>query len=347
MEETHLISDRARERYSRQIIMDIFGEKGQESLSGASIVIVGCGATGSNLANTLTRAGVGNIKIIDRDFVELNNLQRQNLFDERDIDLPKSVAAVEKLKLINSDIKLDAEVCDFNASNAEELVRNTDLILDGTDNMSTRFIINDTAIKLGIPWIYSGAVGTYGMTMNIIPGSENPCFRCFLPNLPRPGSLQTCDTAGILNTVPEMITSYAGTEAIKLLLGRPIKPGRLLISDIWEADFRVMNIARRSDCKCCVDNDFEFLTIEKCNLCVSLCGRNAVQVRPAGSSININFIKIKDQLEKLGDVKLTDFTLIFKKDDIAITLFKDGRAIIQGVSEEKDALSVYSKYIGL
>ena len=214
-----MLSDSSRDRYSRQVLMDRIGEDGQDKMLAGKVVIVGCGATGTNLANTLARAGVGFLRLIDRDFVELNNLQRQMLFDESDIEKPKAQAAVEKLKLINSEIKLEAEVVDFNSSNAEELVTGMDMILDGTDNMSTRFTINDIAVKLGIPWIYSGAVSSYGMTMNILPNENAPCFRCFLPTPPRPGSLQTCDTVGVLNTVPQMITAYAATEAIKLLIG--------------------------------------------------------------------------------------------------------------------------------
>lgn len=309
-------------------------------------MIIGCGATGSNLANILVRAGVGYIKLVDRDFIELNNLQRQIGYNESDIEKPKAVALSEKLKSVNSDIEIEAEVSDFNPANADELVKDIDLILDGTDNMSTRFMINDISIKLGIPWIYSGAIGTYGMTMNILPEGDLPCFRCFLPTPPRPGALPTCDTAGILNTVPPLITAYSGTEALKILMKKEAFKGRLVIADVWEHEFRIVEIRKRNDCKCCVDSDFEFLRIEKCSLCVSLCGREAVQVRPAEFSGEIDFRSLKDQLEKSGSVKITEHTLIFTHSEFKITLFKDGRAIITGVTKENEAISIYSKYIG-
>jgi adenylyltransferase/sulfurtransferase len=341
------LTDRDRDRYSRQLLLDRIGEEGQAKLKAGRIVIVGCGATGSNLANMLARSGVGHIILIDRDFVELDNLQRQVLFDEADVEQPKAVTAAAKLRAVNSDIILDAHVCDFNASNAEDLVKDADLILDGTDNMSTRFIINDIANKLGIPWIYSGAVGTYGMTMNIPAAEDQPCFRCFLPKQPRPGALQTCDTAGVINTIPQLITAYSGTEALKYLTGHNLEGGKLIISDIWDTDFRVVSIPKVEECPCCSEHNYEFLALEKCNLCTTLCGRNAVQVRPAGHEGEINFKNLQGTLEKVGTVKITDYTLIFKTKEHHITLFKDGRAIIQGVSDESEALSIYSKYIGL
>lgn len=342
-----MLSEISRNRYSRQILLDRIGEAGQEKLAAGKVVIIGCGATGTNLANTLARAGVGYLRLIDRDFVELNNLQRQTLFDEADLEKPKALAAADKLKMINSQIGIDAAVADFNSETAETLISGMDLVLDGTDNMSTRFVINDIALKLGIPWIYSGAISSYGMTMNILPDGTAPCFRCFLPQPPRPGSLQTCDTAGVLNTVPQMITAYAATEALKLLLNEPVKAGRLIIADIWDADFRVVEVAKRKDCRACVSKDFEFLAVESGEVCTTLCGRNAVQVRPAGVTGPVNFNSLKDRLEKSGTVKLTEYTLIFKTDNMKITLFKDGRTIIQGVENESEARGIYSKYIGI
>ncbi|TFG91826.1 MAG: NAD(P)H-binding protein, partial [Candidatus Atribacteria bacterium] len=205
------------DRYSRQIILPNIGEEGQKILLKSKIAIIGCGALGTVTANNLVRAGVGKISIIDRDFVELNNLQRQILFDEDDIGMPKAIAAAEKLKRVNSDVEIEAMVKDLNHMNVEKILSGVDLVLDGTDNMQTRFLINDVCVKNKISWIYTAAVGTYGMMMPIIPG-RTPCFKCFLPDVPEPGSLATCDTAGILSTISAIIASIESTEAIKILL---------------------------------------------------------------------------------------------------------------------------------
>lgn len=334
------------DRYNRQILLAEIGEEGQKKLLKSRIAIIGAGALGSVVANNLVRAGVGEISIIDRDFVELNNLQRQMLFDETDIGVPKAIAAVEKLKRVNSEITVEAVVKDLNNTNIEESIKDADLVLDGTDNMQTRFLINDACVKNEIPWIYTAAIGTNGMTMTIIPiHRETPCFRCFLPDIPKPGSLQTCDTIGILNTVPVILASIESTEAIKILLGAK-KGGKLIIYDAWNNAFDSIKVEKSKKCKCCVKHEFEFLNMEKKEIITSLCGRNAIQITPADKK-ELSLDDLVAKLERLGDVKYNDFILFFKTEGKEISIFKDGRAIIKGTDDEKVARSLYARYIGV
>lgn len=336
------------DRYSRQVILPNIGEKGQKTLLKSKIIIIGCGALGTVVANNLVRAGVGKISIIDRDFVELNNLQRQILFDEDDIGIPKAVAAAEKLKRVNSDVEIEAMVKDLNHMNAEKIIRGADLVLDGTDNMQTRFLINDVCVKRKIPWIYTAAVGTYGMTMTIIPG-RTPCFRCFLPDVPEPGSLPTCDTAGILNTIPAIIASIESTEAIKMLLKEKTTANAesdLIFYDVWSNDFEKRTIIQDKRCRCCVEHKFDFLNAAKKEIITSLCGRNAIQITPAKPA-DIFFKLLAERLKRLGEVRFNNFILVFKERDKEISLFKDGRAIIKGTDDEKMARSLYARYVGI
>jgi adenylyltransferase/sulfurtransferase len=336
------------DRYSRQVILSNIGEEGQKTLLKSKIAIIGCGALGTVVANNLVRAGVGKISIIDRDFVELNNLQRQILFDEDDIGIPKAVAAVEKLKRVNSDVEIEAMVKDLNHMNAEKIMSGVDLVLDGTDNMQTRFLINDVCVKSKIPWIYTAAVGTYGMMMTIVPG-RTPCFRCLLPDVPEPGSLPTCDTVGVLNTIPAIIASIESTEAIKILLGKKITTNaesNLIFYDVWSNDFEKVTEMRNNRCRCCIEHKFDFLNAAKEEIITSLCGRNAIQITPAKPA-DISFKSLAERLKRLGEVRFNNFILVFKERDKEVSLFKDGRAIIKGTDDEKVARSLYARYVGI
>lgn len=334
-------------RYSRQTILQNIGEEGQRKLKKSHVLIVGCGALGTVAANNLVRTGTGKISILDRDFVELNNLQRQILFDEDDVGEPKAIAATRKLRSINSDIEIVPLVKDLNHTNIEEIIKDVDLVLDGTDNIQTRMLINDVCVREKIPWIYTGAIGTSGMTMNILPGAA--CIRCLYPDIPKPGSLPTCDTMGVLNTITVIMSSMASTEAIKILLGE-VKPengqdSSLIVYDAWNHSFDEILVRKNEECACCVDGSFDYLDAEKREVITSLCGRNAVQITPADSK-EIELRGLASKLEHLGSVKCADFILLFKTSNYELSVFRDGRAIIKGTNDENVAKSIYARYIG-
>lgn len=333
------------DRYSRQIILQNIGEEGQKKLNQSSVAIVGCGALGTVAANNMVRAGVGKIIVIDRDFVELNNLQRQMLFDENDIDEPKAIAATRKLESINSDIEVEPVVKDLNHTNVEDILGRADLVLDGTDNILTRMLVNDVCVKQGKPWIYTGAIGTSGMTMNILPGKA--CLRCLYPTIPKIGSLPTCDTMGVLNTITVIMGSMETTEAIKILLGHDYEgeDSSLRIYDAWNNSFDEVLVRKNEECPCCVEENFEYLDTEDREVITSLCGRNAIQITPADPK-ELSLDDMASKLEPLGEVKNTPFILIFTTEKVEISLFKDGRAIIKGTNDEKVARSIYARYIG-
>jgi len=330
-------------RYSRQIILEQIGQKGQKTLSNSRVVVIGCGALGTIITSNLTRAGIGNLSIIDRDIVELNNLQRQILFDEKDIGFPKVMAAFEKLKNINTEITINPVLKDVNITNIEELISGSDVVLDATDNFQTRMIINDACVKLKIPWIYAGVIQTHGMTMNIMP--EGPCFQCLLPSIPDPGSVPTCETAGVLNTIVNIIASIESTEAIKILLKKEIEKN-LVYYDVWNHQFEKIKVNRRKTCECCQKMNFKFLEAEKVEMIVELCD-NAVQIFPSRET-KINLKKIARQLIKLtGKVSASDYLLKFQAENKNITIFNDGRAIVKGTGDKGVAKSIYSRYLGL
>ncbi|HIE23861.1 MAG TPA: NAD(P)H-binding protein [Candidatus Korarchaeota archaeon] len=334
------------ERYSRQIVLPEMGSEGQKKLSESSVFIIGCGALGSAAAQLLTRAGIGKIRVVDRDFVELSNLQRQIIYDEGDVKsgYPKAIVCAEKLRKINSSIEVEAIVDDVNPQNIEKLIEGFDLIIDGLDNFETRFLINDAALKQEIPWIYAAAISTHGMTMNIIPG-ETACLRDLIDTPPPPGSLPTCETAGILNSVPTAIASIEVTEAIKILLGKDFKKNEALFWDLWNGDILKIRVSRREDCPACVRGEYEFLA-GKGSKTVTLCGANAVQVRP-DKRANLNLKSLGERLQRIGRVRLTPYVLYFDIDSYEISIFPDGRAIIKGTTDENIARSLYSKYIGI
>jgi len=330
-------------RYSRQVILPEIGAQGQKELGEARVLVVGCGALGSMSSEHLARAGVGHITIIDRDIVELENLQRQILFSEADIGKAKAAAAQEHLKAINSDIQVEGLVEDLNPRNAGGVIKDVDVVVDGTDNMETRYLINDVCVKDSIPWVYGGAVSTYGMSMNIIP-EKSPCLICAFPHMPKPGSLPTCDTVGVVNTIPSIVASIQATEVIKILLRKECSK-YLIILDIWSHDFQRIKIARKPDCPCCVNHDYQHMDAENMDLVTTLCGRDAVQISPVvGGDISLQ--QLAQRLEKVGTVRLGTSHLLFEGEDVAISIFPDGRAIVKGTDDISTAKSLYAKYIG-
>ncbi len=336
-----------RERYLRQTIFAPLGAEGQEKLLAARVVVVGCGANGTVIANTIARAGIGTLIIVDRDYVELNNLQRQVLFDEQDVarGVPKAAAAAEKLRRVNSAIRIDGIVADVNAENIEELIRGASLVMDGTDNFETRFLINDACVKHNIPWIYAGAVSSYGMTMTIVP-HETACFRCVFRQAPPPGMLATCDTAGVLAPVVNVVASIASAEAIKLLAGGGRRNPGFIHVDLWENNLDMFAVARSDDCPACGLGQYEYLEGERGNIATAyLCGRDAVQVNP-GRGHAINLESLAGRLREVGQVSANEYLLKLVVGEYELTVFPDARAIIKGTDDPAVARGIYSKYVG-
>jgi adenylyltransferase/sulfurtransferase len=335
------------DRYSRQTLFAPIGKAGQERLGQASVAIIGCGALGTGLANNLCRAGVGRLLIADRDYIELNNLQRQILYDEDDIEqrLPKAVAAVKRLSRANSQVRLEALVEDINAESIEALVKEVDLVLDATDNFETRYLLNDACIKYERPWIYSGVVASYGVTMNILPGIT-PCLRCVFPEMPAPGTSATCDTVGVLNGIVAAITGVAATEALKILLKSEKVSRGMFWMDVWENTSERIELPRQPTCPTCGQHTYEFLEALSGPRSASLCGRNAVQVRGGRRGDHLDLAALAERLRPIGQVAQNEFLLRFLVDDYELTIFPDARAIIKGTDDEQVARSVYARYVG-
>lgn len=333
------------ERYSRQILFPGIGAEGQRKLAAARIAIVGCGATGSALAGLLARAGVGTLRIIDRDYVEPSNLQRQSLFDEKDAaeSLPKAIAAARKISAFNSQISVDARVDDLVPANVKVLLEGMDLILDGTDNFETRYLINDYAVQGGLPWIYAAAVGSYAVTLNVLPG-ETACLACIFPDSPR-GMVETCETSGILNSAVNLVASLAATEAIKLVVGAREQMRRTLFSfDVWSNEHAEIAAATpRVGCRACGQRDFIHLAGEG-RPHITLCGRNSVQIHERQRPVD--FAEMDRRLQPHGTVRHNDFVLKFWHAPYEMTLFPDGRAIIKGTTDTAVARSLYARYVG-
>jgi adenylyltransferase/sulfurtransferase len=336
-------------RYSRQTLLPEIGAAGQERLLASSVAVVGCGALGSVIASTLVRAGVGRVRIIDRDYIELNNLQRQMLFDEEDIarGLPKAVAAAEKLRKVNSQVQVEPVVADVNSDNVERFIGDVDLVLDGTDNFEVRFLLNDACVKHNIPWVYGAVLATYGMARAIVP-HRTPCFRCFLAELPAPGSTPTCDTVGVLSTAVNVIASLEVTEGLKILLGKENELyGGLVYVDVWTGDFERLDAGRRDEpCPVCDLGQYEFLEAREGSYLTSLCGREAVQVNVRGGA-KLSFPDLARRLSAVGQVKYNDYMLRFWVDSYELTVFPDGRTIVKGTTDESVARTLYARYIGL
>ncbi len=333
------------ERYSRQVLFREIGVEGQRKLTASHIAIVGCGATGSALASLLARAGVGTIRIIDRDYVEPSNLQRQSLFDESDAaeSLPKAIAAARKITAFNSAIAIEPRVADLIPANVEALLDGAQLILDGTDNFETRYLINDFAVKNSTPWIYTAAVGSYGVTMNVLPG-KTACLTCIFSDPPQ-GTFETCETAGILNSAVNLAASIAASEAIKLLVGADEWVRRTLLSfDVWRNErAEVAADHPRADCRTCGEHEFPYLAGEG-RPHITLCGRNSVQIHERHRPVDLALMS--EQLKPLGTVRHNDFVLKFWREPYEMTLFPDGRAIIKGTTDKTIARSLYARYVG-
>ncbi len=338
------------EKYSRQILFAGIGEAGQERLLGASAVLIGCGALGTVAGNLLVRAGVGRLRIIDRDFVEASNLQRQTLFDEADARaaLPKAVAAERRLRAINSGVEIEGVVSDLTPRNAAELLSGFDLLLDGTDNFETRLLLNDAALSLNIPWIYAAVVGSYGLTMTIRPG-ETACLACLLEHgegfAAAAGSEATCDTVGVLNAAVGAIASIESAEAIKLLAGKPeALHGRLVACDVWTGQFQSIRVARDPGCRACARREFRFLAGEA-QPHLTLCGRDSVQIHERGRRLDLGALA-RRLAAAAAEVRHNDFLLQFRVPPYQLTVFADGRAIIKGTKDPAVARSLYARYIG-
>ena len=335
------------ERYSRQILFRGIGEAGQQKLAQARIAIVGCGATGSALAGLLARAGIGRLRIIDRDYVEPSNLQRQSLFDEADAaeSLPKAIAAARKISTINSQILVEPKVEDVVPTNIETLLDGMDIILDGTDNFETRYLINDFAVEHSRPWIYSAAVGSYAVTLNVVP-EKTACLACIFPDSPR-GMVETCETSGILNSAVNLVASIAATELLKMVVSSPATAtlrGTLLSFDLWTNEHAEISASQaRPGCRTCGDREFVHLAGEA-RPHITLCGRNSVQIHERQRPID--FAEMDRRLQPHGIVRHNDFVLKFWHEPYEMTVFPDGRAIIKGTTDTAVARSLYARYIG-
>jgi molybdopterin-synthase adenylyltransferase len=333
------------DRYSRQVLFCGVGSEGQQRLAASRVVIVGCGATGSVLASLLARAGVGTIRIIDRDYVEPSNLQRQALFDEQDAaeSVPKAIAAARKITALNSQIVVEPHVADLTPSNIAALLEGSQLILDGTDNFETRYLLNDFAVKNSLPWIYTAAVGSYGVTLNILPG-QTACLACIFPGPPQ-GALETCETAGILNSAVSLAASIAATEALKFLVGATEHLRRTLLSfDVWENGRAEITAHKpRPGCPTCDLHEFSHLAGEG-RPHITLCGRNSVQIHERRRPLDL--AEMSERLRPHGTVRHSDFVLKFWREPYELTLFPDGRAIIKGTTDPAVARSLYARFIG-
>jgi len=341
------------ERYSRQILFGEIGEAGQQRLLESSAVIVGCGALGTDLANLLVRAGVGKLRIVDRDFVEPSNLQRQTLFEESDAleSLPKAVAAERRLRAINSGVSVEGVVADVSSKNAEELLHGFPLILDGTDNFETRFLLNDVAIHLNVPWIYAAVVASYGVTMTVRPG-VTACLACALEFSAPPengsrtsGAEDTCDTVGVLGAAAGVIASIEAAEALKLLVGKAeLTGGRLISFDVWSGRFQSVRMARNPECRACAQNDFRYLEGDE-QPHLTMCGRDSVQIHERRRQLDLAALG-RRIAPTVADVRENGFLLRFRVPPYEMTVFADGRAIVKGTRDTSVARSLYARYIG-
>ncbi len=332
-------------RYARQILFGGIGPAGQERILRSHVTVVGLGALGTVIANLLGRAGVGHLRLIDRDFVDLSNLQRQVLFDEQDAEerLPKVIAAAARLRAINSEIKVEPVIADVTPRNVEQLLAGSDLVLDGTDNFETRFLLNDVCIKLDLPWVYGGALGATGSTMTIVPG-QTPCFRCVVDPAPPPGVMASCETEGVLGAITGTIAAIESVEALRLLTGHAPR-GSLLNIDLWERDFYEAKVERRPDCPACGAHRFEYLEGERVAWTTVLCGRNSVQIVPPDER-EIALPDLQRRLAAVGAVTYNGFLLSVQVQDREIIVFPTGRAIIRGTTDEAEARSLYARYVG-
>lgn len=338
------------DRYSRQWRFAPLGEEGQRRLAAGRVLVCGLGALGSALASTLVRAGVGVVRVVDRDFLELSNLQRQTLYDEEDVasGLPKAIAAERKLRAINSQVTIEALVADVTYRNIEELASDVDVVVDGSDNFEIRFLLNDFALAHNKPWVYGGAIGAEGQSITIVPG-ETPCLACVLPEPPPAGAAPTCDTAGILSSAIQVVAAVQATEALKLLSGNCEAVSRSwTIFDLWVNRFRQIDLAplrADSSCRACGQRDFVWLDGRRGSQSAVLCGRNAVQLRPSVAG-RINLGALGEKLASVGPVVQNAYLLRLNVPPYALTLFPDGRAIVAGTDDVGIARGIFARYVG-
>ncbi len=337
------------ERYSRQVLFHEIGKAGQERLLNSRVLLVGCGALGCAQAEMLARAGVGKLRIVDRDFVEFTNLQRQTLFKESDAAdrLPKAIAAKTRIAEINSEIDVEATIADVNNSNVESLINGVDIVIDGTDNFQVRYLLNDACIKHNKTWIYGAAVSSYGTTMTVIPG-VTPCLRCIFDEMPDAGSSPTCDTAGVIMPIIATVAATQVAEAIKILVGDAASLHRSLMQfDVWANDRQRINLSEPNpDCKCCGQRIFEFLDAEAQEFSAVLCGRNAVQIAPPRAT-ELDLAQLAEKLQNIGEVKQNEYLVRFISGENEVTVFRDGRAIVKGTDDISAARSLYARFIGV
>lgn len=329
-------------RYSRQLLLPEIGPKGHAKLARSKVLVVGCGALGTHSLSFLVRAGVGDVTVVDRDVVDITNLQRQTLFSETDMGRPKAKVAEETLRKVNSDVKIRGVVADLTFTNIERLIKGADVVVDATDNMETRYLVNDACVKHRTPWVYGGAVGTSGMMLAIVPGG--PCLRCLFPSVPQAGELPTCDTVGIANTLPSVVASFQVTEAFKILMGKQ-HTREMIVIDVWNEDVQKITVKKNPRCPTCGARDFEFLSAKTRKLVVSMCGRNAVQIVPAKPG-RTDLQDLRKKLSKLGTVRLDRDVLSFAAKDANLTVFPDGRTIVSGTTDKAKAKTLFSKYVG-
>ena len=336
------------QRYSRQVLFSGIGERGQQQLLSSRALIVGCGALGSAQAESLARAGIGHLRIVDRDYVEASNLQRQTMFTEQDAHdrLPKAIAASNHIRQINSEIRVEAIVADVSHSNVESLICASDVVIDGTDNFATRYLINDACVKHRINWIYGAAVGSYGVTMTVRP-HLTACLRCIFEDPPPPASAPTCDTAGVIMPIINIVAAVQVSEALKLLTGKlEDLHASIMQFDVWRNEWKKINPGAPSqDCATCGLKRFPTLEPTSTDGAAVLCGRDAIQISPSQPT-QINFPNLADRLRGCGEVEFNDYLLRFRAGNIEVTVFQDARSIIRGTDEIAAARSIYAKYIG-
>lgn len=336
------------ERYSRQVLFREIGSAGQEKLLDSRVLLVGCGALGASHAEMLSRAGVGKLRIVDRDFVEFTNLQRQTLFKESDAAerLPKAAAAKKRIAEINSETEVEEMIADVNYSNIEALIDGCDLVLDGTDNFQVRYLVNDACVKHAKTWIYGAAVSSYGTTMTIMPG-ETPCLRCIFDEIPDAGTSPTCDTAGVIMPIISTVSAVQVTEALKILVGRAEDLHRSIMQfDVWQNDWRRIKLSGPNpSCKTCGQGIYEFLDAGSREFSAVLCGRNAVQIAPPNAT-TLDLDGLSKRLREISSVKQNEYLVRFYAGELEVTVFRDARAIVRGTDDVSTAKSIYARFIG-
>lgn len=334
------------DRYARQQILPEIGVEGQQRLAQSRVLVIGCGALGGFQAELLARAGVETFRVVDRDIVDVTNLQRQILFDEIDAaaHIAKPEAAANRLRSVNSNVVVEAHAIDVTPANIESLLDGIDLVLDGTDNFETRYLINDACVKHDKTWIYGGVIGTVGMVMVIRPGS-GPCLRCLMPSMPEPGSFETCDTSGVLNTAVGIVASLQATAALRILVGSGNDDGRLISVDPWNGSFQAFQMKKSEDCPCCARREYSYLDSAETSWATVLCGRNAVQVTPP-RTLKVDMDALCRRLEQAGSVTKSGLLLCFEAPEGQMILFPDGRALVMDNTDKVRARNLYARYIG-